>query len=104
MVSHSFSLCSSLVPAFLLQRNNFGLKTLKVGWGNPSLHWETFLTTGSSVFMFYIPTFGHFKLHQKLQYPTDNINSNKNNNNNNNNRNNNVSGYGISSMLHGIVL
>jgi hypothetical protein len=51
LLSHLFSLCIIFVPAFLLDRNNFGSKILKVGWCS-HLSMKSCLTTGGGLFKF----------------------------------------------------
>ena len=45
----------SCVPAFPIDRLNFGLKVLWVGWCLLSLHWGSSLDTGGGFFRFHIP-------------------------------------------------
>jgi hypothetical protein len=54
----SFSLCSIFVPEFLLDRNNSGLKNLKMGGVAPCLNWGLCLSTGGVPSSFISPLLG----------------------------------------------
>ena len=55
LTGHLFSLCSIFVDAFLLDRNNFGLKILRVDLRpSPSMGGGGCLTTAVGLFWFYI--------------------------------------------------
>ena len=55
LVSHSFSLCSIIIPTFLLDRTNF--RSSLVGeLMSLSLHWGSCLAIGGSHLRFHIPT------------------------------------------------
>jgi hypothetical protein len=45
----------SLMPASLVDRINFGLKVLCVGWGSLILYWGACLASGGDLFRFHIP-------------------------------------------------
>jgi hypothetical protein len=58
LVSHSLSLCSIFVPVFLLNRTNFGLKVLLMGWYLHPYTGGPCQATGDGLFRFHIPTVG----------------------------------------------
>jgi hypothetical protein len=60
LVGHSFNLCSIFVPAFLLDRSNFGSKMLKMGWCPHPSTGGCYLTTEVGLFRLHLPTGGHF--------------------------------------------
>ena len=83
LVGHSLKLCSILVPAFLVDRINLGLKVLWVGWMvSLTLYWHSCLATGDGLFRFHIPNaksqlrsppliLGHLPYPQSLSTPGD---------------------------------